>query len=448
MKTKFISLALIAIVIFFSCRKSYDTSVADSEPASSKTFSVKDAKIYLDTALHLKGSSLNGMVLNSTRHLSSNAYFMFSRAKVGSIKHFDVVEIPVALINNVIPFYNFAKDSLKYRPDMSVFHASFTRMLVYRDQLSNTVKSVSVTYIPDKEYLMANKNDASNNTIAKMSPSFKGYLQYQDKDGNLKYVLRIVNGKVVRKYANSPLGRLAVQSTKQKVNDWVEQCVEHWQVGCQLGPEGELINCGEPVMTGQDCTVWYEPDDPNNDPTPPDDGGGSGGGGGGDTGSGDNVDITVPNVEPAESDYELTCPDNFSFSSTTSSNLWQEGRLTNIYCTLGVIDLSTGLLTNVRAVELPQVYFGLPYYNVEGNLLYTQNQAKAIAADALNLAEYDMRQKYKSDTDLTSAQLANFWVARMNYYMGNYTNNHGRVGRTGSINPANTPPSRAYHPCY
>ncbi|GAB3917973.1 hypothetical protein [Mucilaginibacter boryungensis] len=287
MKLKFTSLALIAIVIFFSCRKSYDTSNANLETTVSKTFSVKDAQSYLDTNLHLKASSLNSIVLNSTRHLSSSAYFMFNRAKVGSIRQFEVVEIPVALSNNVIPFYNFAKDNLKYKPDMSVFHASFTRMLVYKNQQTKEISSVLVTYIPDKEYLLANKNDASNNTIAKMSPLFKGYLQYQDKDGNIKYVLRIINGRTVHKYVYSASGRMAIQGTKLKVNDWVEQCVDHYQVGCVVGPEGELINCGEPVYLGTDCTIWYEPDSPNNnDPTPPEDNGGSGGGGGGSAGGG------------------------------------------------------------------------------------------------------------------------------------------------------------------
>jgi hypothetical protein len=171
-------------------------------------------------------------------------------------------------------------------------------MLVYRDQSNNTVKSVLVTYIPDKEYLMANKNDASNNTIAKMNPLFKGYLQYQDKDGNIKYVLRIVNGKVKRRYVYSASGRIAVQGTKLKVNDWVEVCVEQWQMVYVYGPEGELIYTGEPTLVGIDCTTWYQPDNPNdNDPTPPDDVPGGGGSSGGNDGNGDNGNTWSPDLE-------------------------------------------------------------------------------------------------------------------------------------------------------
>jgi hypothetical protein len=167
----------------------------------------------------------------------------------------------------------------------------------------------------------------------------------------------------------------------------------------------------------------------------------------GDSNETDNIDISVPDGDPSESDYLYTCPDNFSFSSTTTNNLWQESALTNIYCNLAVINAYTLQTTNVKSVQIQQVYFGLPYYNVEGRLLFTTRQAQQIAADALNQAEEDMRKKYKANPNLTSDQLANYWVARMNYYMLLITNNRGRAGRTGAINTANPTPISPYKPC-
>ncbi len=106
-------------------------------------------------------------------------------------------------------------------------------------------------------------------------------------------------------------------------------------------------------------------------------------------------DNSVPDSEPSESDYMYTCPDNFEFSSVTSNGLWQEGELTNIYCNLGIYDYMSGTISNSKSVNINSLSFGLPYNAVNGGIVYTKNQAKAISADALNMAEEDMRKKYK-----------------------------------------------------
>lgn len=177
------------------------------------------------------------------------------------------------------------------------------------------------------------------------------------------------------------------------------------------------------------------------------DDGGSNAGGSGSSSSNTTSDSDVPNVEPSESDYRYTCPDNFEFSSVTTNGLWQEGELTNIYCNLGIYDYMTGTISNSKTIVISALSFGLPYNNVNGGLIYTKNQAKAISADALNMAEEDMRKKYKSNPYLTSGQLADYWISRMNIRMKELTSNKGRVGRTGSINPSQTPPTKAYNPC-
>lgn len=58
----------------------------------------------------------------------------------------------------------------------------------------------------------------------------------------------------------------------------------------------------------------------------------------------------------------------------------------------------------------------------------------------------DMRRKYKSQPTLSSAQLATYWIARMNARMAALTQNRGKAGREGSINPTNTPPRNTYNP--
>jgi hypothetical protein len=148
-----------------------------------------------------------------------------------------------------------------------------------------------------------------------------------------------------------------------------------------------------------------------------------------------------------DEDDEYTCPRNFSFSSVTTNNLWQEGALTNIYCDLAMTKLGNTSSLTVRKVEIPVLYFGLPFYNVEGNLVYSEEEAAVIATNALNFGEADMRQKFKENPGLTSFQLGQIWLERTQYHMNLESSNRGRVNKTGSINPSNTVPKRAYDPC-
>jgi hypothetical protein len=148
-----------------------------------------------------------------------------------------------------------------------------------------------------------------------------------------------------------------------------------------------------------------------------------------------------------DEDDEYTCPRNFSFSSVTTNNLWQEGALTNVYCDLAMTKVGSTSSLTIRKVEIPILYFGLPFYNVEGNLIYSEEEAAVIATNALNFGEADMRQKFKENPGLTSIQLGQIWLERTQYHMGLESINRGRVNKNGSINPSNTVPKRAYDPC-
>lgn len=147
-----------------------------------------------------------------------------------------------------------------------------------------------------------------------------------------------------------------------------------------------------------------------------------------------------------EADPEYTCPANFTFVSITTNNLWQEAQLTNIYCNLVYTANGTPIITMVR---IPQLFFGMAYFNVEGNLVFSQNTAKSTAADALNEAEKEMRQRFSRYPTLTALQLQEYWVERTNYWMNFLTDNlnRGRATRQGSISPTNPVNPRPYAPC-
>lgn len=101
----------------------------------------------------------------------------------------------------------------------------------------------------------------------------------------------------------------------------------------------------------------------------------------------------------------------------------------------------------IRKVSLDKVYFGLPYYNVEGELVYSNRNAAEISADVLNIAEYEMRNKFKDNPQLTSYELAQYWLERMKHHMNEISTNRGRVDKYGSTNNPVPVVHRAYAPC-
>lgn len=176
-------------------------------------------------------------------------------------------------------------------------------------------------------------------------------------------------------------------------------------------------------------------------------GNGGGGTGGGDYGDGGNSGGETENSDiTLEEDIDYTCPANFTFVSVTTNNLWQEASMSNIYCELIYWVGNTGERV-IRRVEIPQLYFGLPYYNVDGSLVYTPEQAAVISTNAFNQAEYDMRMYFKDNPSFTSYQLQQYWIERAQHYMSIESLSRGRVDRTGSINPSSAVPIRAYDPC-
>ncbi|MCZ8023637.1 MAG: hypothetical protein O9338_21365 [Microcystis sp. LE19-251.1A] len=137
------------------------------------------------------------------------------------------------------------------------------------------------------------------------------------------------------------------------------------------------------------------------------------------------------------------CPANFNFVSVTTNNLWQEAAISNAYVRLVYSGTS---FTNIT-VNLPTLYFGLPYYNIEGNLVYSPWQAKDIATRAYNEAERDLVNYFKEYPYMTEAHYQNYWLGQMQYHVSIRTAGLGRIGTSGSINPSNPVIPVIFVPC-
>jgi len=137
---------------------------------------------------------------------------------------------------------------------------------------------------------------------------------------------------------------------------------------------------------------------------------------------------------------DFICPNNFLFTSVTNNNLWQESIVNNVYLNMYHTEGPPAYL------KIPQLTFGLPFYNSDGVLRFTTIQAQRIAADAFNDAELDVRRLYKQNPNLGNSYYENYWIERANFYMQSMTFGQGRVGRTGSINISQIT-AKNYEPC-
>lgn len=154
-----------------------------------------------------------------------------------------------------------------------------------------------------------------------------------------------------------------------------------------------------------DCTTHPEGWEPEPDPTQFDPIGGA-----------YNSGQFEPDMQPimdVTDNYRQICPSNFTFASVSTNDLWQEACITNTYCGL----VYAAEVNISKTVRIPQLYFGVPWYSVEGSLIFTRTDAQRMAADALNWGEYRMRRRFKSNPNLTEAQLAEIWITEMNNEM-------------------------------
>lgn len=190
------------------------------------------------------------------------------------------VEVPVVPRTKRVVVYNFPQDSLKQKPDETVAQRSVQKMAFYLDD-SGEIRERFITYIPDKEYLVRRKNEVVLNSIKKRQSDFRGYMEYRDWNGNVTAVLRIVDGKVVRRYHPSATRARSTESTGTASTDCITVCHDEYQIICTSFPDGEggygEEECGEQYI-GTTCeTHCYDDGDDSSDPCPSGDCNGGGG---------------------------------------------------------------------------------------------------------------------------------------------------------------------------
>jgi hypothetical protein len=175
-------------------------------------------------------------------------------------------------------------------------------------------------------------------------------------------------------------------------------------------------------------------------------GGGTGGGGSPRGGGGPGANYTpppAPTINPIIKPLGA-CPQNFTFVPVTTHDLWQEAALTNLFMDVKMKD-RFGNLEN-QHFNIPVFFFGLPKFNVEGQLLYSEKQAAGLASKAINEAENNTREYYRKNPALTASGLNIFWVSELKDIFKRVTATKGRASTGGSTNTTNVVVPRPYDP--
>jgi hypothetical protein len=261
-------------VLTYACRKDINAQIGQTSANSTTTFSISQAKSYLDSALNSSTSgSIKLQSIDPAQQYNTSGFVYWKRARTLNAQRFNVVEIPLIINKKKINLYDFAKDSVKIKPDASVAQAAFSRIIIYQDGNTKSINKEIITYLPDKSYLTAHKNDASGNWLDNIASDFSGYLEYKNWNGVPMYVLRIAKGKRVARY-NLTIIKTG-STTKPQVQDTFLDCTDYdvpaYYTVCSQDSEGNLYDCDTEMTGDYDIIeICVEVDIPGPQPPLPD----------------------------------------------------------------------------------------------------------------------------------------------------------------------------------
>lgn len=289
MKKQLTIVSILLLVLIYSCRKSLMPNMDESKAALGK-FDVNAAREHVKSlvrgevpfdgkiaqkTMSAKGTySAKGGVSQTTVKTGQKIFYPFwDRAMTSNFKgKMDYVEVPIALSSRQIRLYQFPQDNIKLKPDASVAKAAFQRLVVYKDSRGRIGQRL-LTYIPDKQYIMQHGYEASTNRLSRLNGDFFGYIEYKNWSGDIVSVLRIENGKVVRRYSinskskeqlkslnlqrptTKPTGKVmrngnATSSTIEEVCDWV--WIPIMETVCEVNDDG---NPNDENLNEVECTL-------------------------------------------------------------------------------------------------------------------------------------------------------------------------------------------------
>jgi hypothetical protein len=270
---------------------------------------------------------------------------------------------------------------------------------------------------------------------------FTGSIKFYDIKGNQRLEEKYGSGTLVQYLEYGDIASAFLMNPAPNILPilWVTTyCTTTYVSWSETGPDGIPILHGYSYLN-----CWFMETGGGGGGT----GGGTGGGGDPRRGGGGGANYTpppAPVINPILNPLG-SCPQNFTFVPVTNEDLWQEAALTNIYTDV-LMKSRLSDKTNLEHLNIKLLYFGLPKYNSERKLLYTDREAAALASQAINKAEDYTHEYYRKNPNTSASDLRNFFVREITGLFQNLTNGKGLVNTAGSRNPTNVVPERQYDP--
>ncbi|MCO5724108.1 hypothetical protein [Robiginitalea marina] len=91
--------------------------------------------------------------------------------------------------------------------------------------------------------------------------------------------------------------------------------------------------------------------------------------------------------------------------------------------------------------------FGLPKYNIDGDLLFTRNMARELAAGALYIAITDLKRYFRKNPTLRQSDYQRYFINQLRATWIDLTNGLGTIDQLGSNHPQTAANAITYDPC-
>lgn len=284
-----LSIAFISIMLIYSCKKDIKHFFDGNEQSVqwAKDYYENNLQINQNYKLNLTASADKSISVKNTR-LTNEKKPHWEESKAGVTPYYDYVELPLTYTHKITHTFGINQNpNVIPTPNQKIIDASFDRLIIYKDKKGKINQRI-ISFIPDEAYLTKHKNNINHNRIDKLDHDFVGYLHYKDWDGKALFVLRIVNGKPVKKYdmLKSTTGKITSSNTTKTGGGKVmvvdvgggspdQKCYNvswDWYQDCYYtSPESEFPYYCDPVVV---YNVQYV-----ETPCPPGNGTGDGGGG-------------------------------------------------------------------------------------------------------------------------------------------------------------------------
>lgn len=111
----------------------------------------------------------------------------------------EIIEVPLLSTRRTVSLIRIDRDNIGYIPDRTMVRTVFDRLVISQERGSESFRSQIVRYHPDRGYLEKHHYDMGHVHLYGLD-GFTGYLEYLTISGKRKAVVRVVDGKPVRRY--------------------------------------------------------------------------------------------------------------------------------------------------------------------------------------------------------------------------------------------------------